>query len=127
MRRVKYLPWINPLLAAAFPVVFLYSNNSAEASFSTVALMMLVFLLGAALFTVIVRILVRDYVKAGFIAAIWLLLFFSAGNIFEIVAHKSIRLLVGISVVTDTCFQHIWPFICWLYGCHCGTGTSLRS
>lgn len=90
MARVKYLALANPILAATFPVSFLYARNIDEVTFATAAVALLVVLAGAVLFFLVVGLLVRDVVKGGLITAIWLLLFFSYEAVLELVDGVSI-------------------------------------
>ena len=87
---VNYLARVNPLLAAGFPVAFLYAQNMAEVPFLTAAATMLAVLVGTAVFMSVVWLVLRNDAASGFLAVTWLLLFFSYGHIFDLTTGASI-------------------------------------
>ncbi len=75
---------IHPFLFALFPVVFLYSYNIAQLTFSKILLPAAI-ILGFTIMTLPVLwiILKKDWKKAGIINTIFLILFFSYGRVYE--------------------------------------------
>ena len=75
---------VYPFLFALFPVVFLYSYNIAQLTFSEILLPAAI-ILGFTIMTVPVlwMILKKDWKKAGIINTIFLILFFSYGRVYE--------------------------------------------
>jgi len=96
MAQVKYLSSVNPLLAAIFPVLFLYAQNADEVDPLTALFAALVVVAGAAILLLLLWFLLRDAVRASFVACIWLALFFAYGHIFEMLSDKFIgEFIVG--------------------------------
>ena len=80
-------PILHPILFAGFPVLFLISNNVELVSVTGTPLAVLaVALVLSVLYWTILRVLLRDGKRAGLIATLSLLLFFSYGHVFEFVS-----------------------------------------
>lgn len=77
-------------MAAVFPVVFLYSENIDEVGLATFGAVLGLVLLFSIFFSAIVWIIFRDNIKAGFLATAWILLFFTAGHVFDELLGRSI-------------------------------------
>ena len=90
MLQPKTLSWVHPVLAAMFPVIFLYSQSIGETPFTTAVAPMLLMLGIAAVLMLSLRLVLRDAVKAGFLASILLLLFFSHGHVFGMIEQNTI-------------------------------------
>lgn len=84
MPSVKHLAWVNPFLAAVFPVIFLLALNTHEVRSSEAASAMLYVLGGTALFVLFLWFVLRDPIKVGFLTCVWLLLFFAYGHVLEL-------------------------------------------
>ena len=103
----KYLARINPFLVAILMVSFLYAQNVDEAPFMTVALVMVWSLVGTAIVMAVVWLVLRRDAEAGFVAVVWLLLFFLYGHIFDLTRGVSVdgfiigrfRYLIGAEII----------------------------
>ncbi len=76
---------IHPFLFAVFPILFLYSHNIEQLSFTETLPVSVVMLGLTTLLTVSLGLLLRDSKKAGIIVSVVLILFFSHGHLYEIV------------------------------------------
>ena len=79
---LKALPVVYPLLFAMCPILLLYSANVAEVSPSEIVMPTVIALGSTLLLLVLSGLILRDIRKAGIAVSIFLLLFFSYGNIF---------------------------------------------
>lgn len=86
----RSLPWINPLLAGFLPVLSLYVQNSDQVLLSEAVPSMILVVVGSGLLTVILRLLLRDAMKAGFLVTSWVTLFFSYGHLWDLTAGQAI-------------------------------------
>lgn len=78
---------VHPFLLAAFPIVFLYEHNLAEAPAGQVVLPLLLTLGLTALLFGLSRLLVGNARKAGLLVSLPLVLFFSYGRAVEAASH----------------------------------------
>ena len=94
---------IHPFLFAVFPVLAVYSHNMRELSFSEVFVPFAIALGLALLLLLIIWLILRDPVKAGVLATIFLILFFSFGHVMNWVRSWGIDnfYLGGVLVGTD--------------------------
>jgi len=107
-REAKYLSYMNPLMAAIFPVVYLYSANIDQIPLSAAGPVMLEVLLGAVIFTMMLRLVLRSHEVTGVVAVVWLLIFLSHGHILEVITGNSIggfmwgriRYLMAVETIT---------------------------
>ena len=75
----------HPLLFALFPTLFLYSHNQSEYAFNVIFIPLAVTIgLAIALWGVLGLIL-RNITRAGLVTSVFLLLFFSYGQVHELV------------------------------------------
>ena len=74
---------LTPVIAAAYPVVFLYANNADQVSAATVVAPLLIALAGSASLTLLLWSVFRDDVRPSVIATVWVLLFFFYNQIFN--------------------------------------------
>lgn len=81
MSRLKIRVY-HPLLVAAYPVIALLAYNIEEVQASTAIRSLLYVLLGAAILFCLARWLFSSWDKAGLVASLTLLLFFSYGHIY---------------------------------------------
>src|SRR5574341_381751 len=81
MSRLK-LRVYHPLLVGAYPVLALLAYNIEEVQANTAFRSLLVALLGAAILFILARWLLSDWDKAGLVASLTLLLFFSYGQVY---------------------------------------------
>ena len=79
----KNIPW-HPFLLAIYPVLALWSTNindvSAEQIFRAIFLSLAI----AACLIVVLRLVVRDWLKAGLMASVLLIAFFSYGHFYDV-------------------------------------------
>ena len=81
-----FLNWPVPvyvLLLAAFPVLYLYAYNIAETKFGEAALPLALSLAGAVVLWALLTLILRNARKSGIAVAIFLLLFFTYGRLYE--------------------------------------------
>jgi len=81
-KKYKKLNNIHPFLFALFPVLFIYSKNIHEISVQEIVLPVLLILLGAILLWILVRFIIKNNEKSGFIISLLLVLSFSYGHIY---------------------------------------------
>ena len=72
-----------PLLFAAFPILFLYAYNINETSASQIWLPLVISVAAALVLWAVLSIVLRSLSKAGLATAIFLLLFFSYGHLYD--------------------------------------------
>ena len=94
MLKARYLALANPFLAAIFPILYLYGRNVDEVPLGNTLTAILVVLAATLVFLSILWLLLRDGVKAGFIASLWLVIFFAFGHVYDLIEGKSIAGLV---------------------------------
>jgi hypothetical protein len=73
----------HPILFALFPTITLYAYNIHEVPGSVIWRPLLISLAGALLFLVLLRLLLRDWLKAALITSFLLLLFFTYGRVYD--------------------------------------------
>ncbi len=71
-----------PFLLAAYPIIFLASNNIHKVDYSSVAAALAFSLMAAGGLLLITRLLLRDWHRSRFVTALILLLFFSYGHVY---------------------------------------------
>ncbi|MDP2696300.1 MAG: hypothetical protein Q8O87_03585 [bacterium] len=76
---------LHPFLFAIFPILFLFARNIEEVTWGHVYVPVLLSLVLAALLLLLVRIFMRDWLKSGVVASVWLLLIFSYGHIYDVI------------------------------------------
>jgi len=86
---------IHPFLFAIFPILFLFSHNIEQVSFSKTLVPMAVALGFTLLLSLLSRLILRDNRKAGIIVSIFLILFFSHGHVYNIIQGWQIGILIG--------------------------------
>jgi hypothetical protein len=79
---------IYPFLLAAYPVLALLSYNITQVKYPAALRPLLLACLAAGLLFLIFRLIYRDAHRAAFIVAVWLLLFFSYGQVYDSVSCK---------------------------------------
>jgi hypothetical protein len=95
MRWFKQYPWYTLLIAMYSPMA-LIAYNVGQVQFSAVLRSLLVILVAVFILTSLVIFLVRDAHKAGLIVSLALILFFSYGHVYDLIAKANIQgVLVG--------------------------------
>ncbi|MBI2861407.1 MAG: hypothetical protein HYX89_01160 [Chloroflexi bacterium] len=84
------LSLLAPMLTGAFSVISLYAQNVDQALLSSAVIPLVVVLVGSLLFALFLRWLLRDNGRAGFLATVWLFLFFLYGHINNLIIGKEI-------------------------------------
>ena len=87
MRKIIYFPWY-PFFFALYPVLSLLAHNLTQVSESAGIRSVLAALLGTSLVFLLMSLVQRSWVRGAFIAAIWTLLFFSYGQVYDLVSSK---------------------------------------
>ncbi|MDP4020434.1 MAG: hypothetical protein Q8P58_00090 [Candidatus Adlerbacteria bacterium] len=83
----KYTKYIfHPFLFALYPVLFLFAYNVDQVVIRDITLPLLLAIALASILFGIAWLVTRDYQKAGFIATLGIILFFSYGHVFELQA-----------------------------------------
>jgi hypothetical protein len=82
MTRISKFP-IHPLLLSVYPVLALYAVNIKEVSSSVIWRPLLLSIAVAICLFIILRLILRDWYKAGLISSLFLLVFFSYGRIYD--------------------------------------------
>lgn len=80
---------IHPFLFAAFPILFLYSQNLGKMQTSVIFLPLAI-TIGFTALVLLLGLALKDVTKAGLIATIFLILFFSYGHFYGLVKGKTI-------------------------------------
>ena len=87
-RRAAALP-LHPLLAAAYPVIFLFATNAAEqVTLSPLWLPLALAVGGAALVLVVLRVVARDWHRAGLLTTALVIGFFGYGHVWNGVSER---------------------------------------
>ena len=93
------------LLFALFPILFLYSHNIDQVSFTQIIIPVLLVLAASAVFYLIFLLLFRDGDKSGLFLSILLILFFSYGHILSVIGvwhfknfHKPKHLIIAMTI-----------------------------
>jgi len=81
MKRSTFV--IYPFMVAAFPVIFLYSHNIEQVRFSQTLLPLAIMLVFTLLSLFLLKLILGNRLKAAMIVALFLVLFFSYGHIFD--------------------------------------------
>lgn len=76
---------LHPFLFAAFPILFLFTHNIHEFSFSQIILPSAIILGLTLIFVWLSKFILKDDIKGGILVSIFLALFFSYGHIYNIV------------------------------------------
>lgn len=84
-RKISTFPFY-PLLLAAFPVLAMWVNNISQVESNALWRPLLVSVIAAALFGCVCRLCTRSWSAAGLITGVWLVLFFSYGHIYNLLA-----------------------------------------
>jgi hypothetical protein len=79
---------IYPFLLAVYPILALLSYNISQVKYPAAIRPLLLACLAAGLLFLIFRLIYRDAHRAAFIVAVWLLLFFSYGQVYDAISGK---------------------------------------
>jgi len=106
IKNISYLPF----LYGTFPILFLFAHNISELKYEMLWAPLLTVIFVILVFTVVLRIFIKDYRKSGLILSLFFLLFLSYGNFKELVSGGWLE---GIGVIRDT---YLYPFGVLLFG-----------
>lgn len=81
-----------PLLISLFPVLALYGNNVNETRLDVIIRPLFVFLAIGIVFFLLFRLLLKDWNRAAFVAAMWLILFSTYGHLIAYIKKEEIGL-----------------------------------
>jgi len=101
-----------PLLFAAFPILFLYAHNISETPASDIWLPLVISVAATLVLWAILNLILRSWVKAGFATAIFLVLFFVYGHLYDVLERvgfvpKHGYLIAGMLLVWGICVYFI--------------------
>ena len=99
---------IHPFLMALFPPLCLYAHNIDYAPFSQILAPIVAILCFALLFSFLLKIILKDYAKAGIMTTLTLLLFFSYGHIFYVFYIVFFKVKIGEFVIGRE--RYFFPF-----------------
>ncbi|MFQ5872425.1 MAG: hypothetical protein ACE5JL_01290 [Dehalococcoidia bacterium] len=88
---------LHPFLLGAFPILFLFAHNARQFSLDVVAMPIAMSWLIALLGITVLGIILRDLRKAALVVSLFLLLFFSYGHIYNVLADTRL-VLFGVSI-----------------------------
>lgn len=74
---------LHPFLLALYPILALLSTNFQEIPFSSALRSLLVIPFGTGLLLILFRLLVKDWLKAGALCSLSVVLFFSYGHVYD--------------------------------------------
>lgn len=104
----KKLFIVHPLLFAIYPIVFLFSHNRAQLTYSVVILPTLVLISITFFLYILLGTIFKDWKKASIIVSLILVLFFSYGHIFN-----SVEKLLGDDILKNV-IKHRYALFVWL-------------
>ncbi len=84
MRKIIHFPWY-PFLFSLYPVLSLLAHNVTQVSETAGIRSLLVAIIGAGLLLLVNRLFYRQWHRAAFITATWALLFFTYGQVYDVV------------------------------------------
>jgi len=94
----KIIVFLMPVVFSAYPVLAIFSNNLQTLKFADItSILIAVVILGAGL-TTLFLIIFRDISKASLIAICWLAIFFSYGQVYNVI-HHSLGVNIGRNVI----------------------------
>ena len=94
----KIIVFLMPVVFSAYPVLAIFSNNLQTLKFADItSILIAVVILGAGL-TTLFLIIFRDISKASLIAIFWLAIFFSYGQVYNVI-HHSLGVNIGRNVI----------------------------
>lgn len=76
---------IHPFLFAIYPILFLFSHNIRQTSFSQILLPLAIALGFTLLLLLLAKLILRDNIKAGIVVSIFLVLCFSYGHVYSMI------------------------------------------
>ena len=85
---LKRFPF-HPFLFAIYPVLALYGHNVTEVTLEGVIRPLFIALAGAIILFAAVRLVLRDTLKAGLVVTLFLLLFFTYGQVYNLLKESS--------------------------------------
>ncbi len=94
MKWVKRVPWFYPLITF-YPLLYLWTVNATEVKASVILRPFLFTLAGSALLFVILYLIFRRVDKAAWVGALILVLFFSYGQVYDLLRQSPAMAFVG--------------------------------
>jgi hypothetical protein len=87
MKKYWQFPWY-PFLFSLYPALTLMAHNISQVQYAAGIRSLLVSCIGTILFTLVFRLIYRNWHRAAFIATAWVLLFFTYGQVYDVVNAK---------------------------------------
>ncbi len=84
MKKFLQFPWY-PLLFSLYPALSLLGNNVSQVQYTAGLRSLLVCFIGTILLALVFRLIYRDWHQAAFITTAWVLLFFTYGQVYDVV------------------------------------------
>jgi len=95
---------IHSLLLSVFPIIHLYSINFIEVKISDVILPLFISILATSIFLIITKLVLKDWVKSGFIISWLLILTFSYGHFYGWLNAESLEEIARHSILLPLFF-----------------------
>jgi len=99
---------LHPFLLAVYPVLALLAFNISQVSINTAVRSLILMLAGTTIFFGVLSLLLRDRIRAGLVATLWLVLFSSYGHIYQG--------LTGVKIGDFILRRHSYLLPIWLIG-----------
>jgi len=90
----KILVFLMPVVFAVYPVLAIFSHNLQILKFSDITLLLIIVVILGAGLTSLFLLIFRDISKASLVAICWLAIFFSYGQVYNVI-HKSLGINIG--------------------------------
>lgn len=87
MKKIFRFPWY-PIFFSLYPALSLLAHNISQIQYTASIRSLLVSCMGTILLIVVLRLIYRDWHRAAFVAAAWVLLLFSYGQVFDAINGK---------------------------------------
>ena len=95
LKKLIQIPF-HPLLLGLYPVLALYAWNQGETGFDAAARLVLVCLVIAVVLFALLRLVLRDWLKAALLTSLILVLFYSYGQVYaEIKSAEVLGVIIG--------------------------------
>lgn len=90
MNNIKKSIILHPFLFAIFPVIFTYSNNTDTMSLNDIVLPLSLVIITSLFFWFVIRVGLKNGIKAGMIVSLVLVVFFSYGHFYNLIVDSKI-------------------------------------
>lgn len=90
---MKRFSVFHPFLFAVFPILFLFANNIAEVRTADLLLLLLMAIIGTTILIISLKVITKNYEKAGIITSCFLTLFYSYGYVSDLLSSSRTKSL----------------------------------